>query len=182
MAKGTISKKRKVPSLHSRAARRATSPGIDTDKSLKNAKPPPESIDHRPSILAIHHDAGVSKKQKKGRALSSKARKRHEKAQDRAAAIMERTEKKVALSKGQSRTIQSRRKAWEEINHNSRVEPKGNARLEEDNTDKSEFDDEMGGAEEEGRNQQTSVTDKADVIGPATTTAMDQDDDDDGIL
>ncbi|KAI0120203.1 Alb1-domain-containing protein [Nemania sp. FL0031] len=187
MAKGTISKKRKAPSLHSRAARRATSPGIDTDKSLKNVKPPPESIDHRPSILAIHHDAGVSKRQKKGRAMSSKARKRHEKAQDRAAAIMERTEKKVALSKGQSKAIQTRRKAWEEINQiiplsNNGVEPKGKARIEEDNTDESEFDDEMGGAEEEHRNQQRSNADKADVIVPSIGAAMDQDDDDDGIL
>ncbi|KAI1124512.1 Alb1-domain-containing protein [Nemania abortiva] len=187
MAKGTISKKKKAPSLNSRAARRATSPGIDTDKSLKNVQPPPESVDHRPSILALHHGAGVSKKQKKGRAMSSKARKRHEKAQDRAAAFMERTERKVALSKGQSRTIQGRRKMWEDINQsipldNIKTELKGKVPLDdEDNTDESGLDDNMDGAGEEHRNQQQGDADKAEVTRPATETAMDQDDDD-GIL
>ena len=77
---------------------------------------PPESLNHRPSILAIHHGAGVSKKAKKGRNLSTKARRRQERAQDRAAAVMERTELKVARSKGHARTIQTRRKTWEDIN------------------------------------------------------------------
>ncbi|KAI1633547.1 Alb1-domain-containing protein [Biscogniauxia mediterranea] len=116
MAKGAISRRKKAPSVRSRAVRRATSPSIDTDKSLKNVQPPPESVDHRPSILAIHHGAGVSKKSKKGRSMSSKARRRYEKEQDRAVAIMERTQKKVAKSKGQARTIHSRAKAWDEIN------------------------------------------------------------------
>ena len=77
---------------------------------------PPESLNHRPSILAIHHGAGVSKKAKKGRNLSTKARQRQERAQDRAAAVMERTELKVSRSKGHARTVQTRRKAWEDIN------------------------------------------------------------------
>ncbi|KAI0459897.1 Alb1-domain-containing protein [Xylaria acuta] len=189
MAKGTIAKKKKALSLHSRAARRATSPGIDTDKSLKNVQPPPESVDHRPSILAIHHGAGVSKKQKKGRAMSSKARKRHEKAQDRAAAIMERTEKKAALSKDSSRKIHSRRKVWEEINqniipsNNNKAGPKGTASRNEDGTDESEFDDELGEAGGEHGNQQGHA-DNIDMIRPATETVVDQDnqDDQDGIL
>ncbi|KAI0423419.1 Alb1-domain-containing protein [Xylaria sp. FL1042] len=187
MAKGTISKKKKAPSLHSRAARRATSPGIDTDKSLKDVQPPPESVDHRPSILAIHHGAGISKKQKKGRAISSKARKRHEKAQDRAAVIMERTEKKVALSKDQSRTIQGRRKLWEEINQkislsNGQVEPKEKTSGNGDNASgsESEFDDEMGEAGEERSSQQGSVA-KAEFMRPAVEIAVNQDEED-GIL
>ncbi|KAI0490607.1 Alb1-domain-containing protein [Xylaria cf. heliscus] len=186
MAKGTIAKKKKAPSLHSRAARRATSPGIDTDKSLKNVQPPPESVDHRPSILAIHHGAGVSKKEKKGRAMSSKARKRHEKAQDRAAAIMERTEKKVALSKDQSRAIQSRRKVWDDINQNivpsknDKAGPKGTASRDEDGTDESEFDDEMGETGGERENQRGDV-DNINMTRPGTETMVDQDDHD-GIL
>ncbi|KAI8952314.1 Alb1-domain-containing protein [Xylaria longipes] len=187
MAKGAIAKKKKAPSLHSRAARRATSPGIDTDKSLKNVRPPPESVDHRPSILAIHNGAGVSKKQKKGRALSSKARKRHEKAQDRAAAIMERTEKKAALSKDSSRTIQGRRKAWEEINqniippnNNNKAGPKGTASRDEDGIDESEFDDEMGEAGGE-RGKRQGDTDNIEIMRPPAETTMDQDDQD-GIL
>ncbi|KAI1310030.1 Alb1-domain-containing protein [Xylaria venustula] len=180
MAKGTISKKKKAPSIHSRAARRATSPGIDTDKSLKDVKPPPESVDNRPSVLAIHNGAGVSKKQKKGRAMSSKARKRHEKAQDRAATIMERTEKKVALSKSQSRAIQARSKMWEEINKNvplnntSQAEQKGRALGNGDDVDgsESEFDDDMGEAAGEAGEGRTSQQDSAAEI------TIDQDEDD----
>lgn len=212
MAKGAITKKRKgicvetpsrnhtffktnnsscqslAPSLHSRAARRATSPGIDTDKSLKNVQPPPESVDHRPSILAIHSGAGVAKKQKKNRAMSSRARKRYEKAQDRAAAVMERTEKKVALSKDQSKAIQHRRKVWDEINqtiplNNSKAESKEKVHADEESTDESEFDDEMGVAKYQHRNHQQSDADEVDMARPDTETAMNQDGgDDDGIL
>ncbi|KAI0546878.1 Alb1-domain-containing protein [Xylaria curta] len=190
MAKGTIAKKKKAPSLHSRAARRATSPGIDTDKSLKNVQPPPDdSVDHRPSILAIHHGAGVSKKQRKGRAMSSKARKRHEKAQDRAATVMERTEKKVALSKDSSRTIQTRRKVWEEINqdissksHNTKTVPNAATAShdeDDDGTEESELDEKMGEAGGEDGHPQRG---DRDHILDATETRIDQDQDDhDGI-
>ncbi|KAH7033355.1 Alb1-domain-containing protein [Microdochium trichocladiopsis] len=115
MGKGVI-KKNRTPSVHSRAARRATDLDIDTDKSLKEVRPPSESVDHRPSILAIHQNAGVTKKAKKGRNLSSKARKRQEKSMDRAAAIMERTEHKVVQSKNRGRTVETRRKTWDDIN------------------------------------------------------------------
>ncbi|EPE05038.1 hypothetical protein F503_00192 [Ophiostoma piceae UAMH 11346] len=108
---------KKGPSKHSRAARRATSPGIDTDKSLKDIKAPTKSANERHSILGIHQSAGVTKKQKKtGRSLSARARKRQEKGLDRAAAIIERTATKVERSKSQSRVIQSRSKEWTEIN------------------------------------------------------------------
>ncbi|KLU92739.1 hypothetical protein MAPG_11641 [Magnaporthiopsis poae ATCC 64411] len=111
---------KKAPSKHSRAARRATSPSIDTDKSLKNVKPPAESINLRPAVLAAQHGAGVGKmkKARSGRkaVLSSRARRRHEKGMDRAEAIMDRTLSKIEKSKGQARTIQGRRKAWEDIN------------------------------------------------------------------
>jgi hypothetical protein len=112
MAKGTISKGKKGPSIHSRAARRATSPGIDTDKSLKNVKPPE---DLRPNVLAAHHSAGVNKKKRKV-VMSHKARKRHEKSMDRAEAVMDRTENKVKKSVGHFKVIKSRNRAWDEIN------------------------------------------------------------------
>ncbi|KAI0533258.1 Alb1-domain-containing protein [Xylaria digitata] len=179
MAKGTISKKKKAPSLHSRAARRVTSPSIDTDKSLKNVQPPPKSADHRPSVLAIHHGAGVSKKQKTGRAMSSKARKRFEKAQDRAVANMDRLEKKVALSKVQSRAIQGRRKAWEEINQDIPLsadivaEPRGKVPNEEGHEGEPESDDDkMGETVEERRSQQGDVGEVDTIVNQ---------DDDDGI-
>ncbi|KAF2964455.1 hypothetical protein GQX73_g9109 [Xylaria multiplex] len=179
MAKGAISKKKKAPSVHSRAARRATSPSIDTDKSLKNVQPPPKSADHRPSVLAIHHGAGISKKQKTGRAMSSKARKRFEKAQDRAVANMDRLEKKVALSKGQSRAIQGRRKAWEEINQDiplsaDVVEPRGKVPNEEEHEGEPESDDD---------NMREAVEERGSQPGDAgEVDTMANQDDDDGIL
>ncbi|KAI0525702.1 Alb1-domain-containing protein [Xylaria bambusicola] len=183
MAKGAISKKKKAPSLHSRAARRATSPSINTDKSLKDVQPPPESVDHRPSVLAIHQGAGVSKKQKKSRAMSSKARKRHEKAQDRAAAIIERTEKKVALSKDKSRAIEGRRKVWEEINKNvpiggDKVQPGGNISGNGVSVDESgsELDDEMGEMGQQGDTVNERISTRA-----TTDTVLPQDQDEDDI-
>ncbi|KAK0626654.1 Alb1-domain-containing protein [Immersiella caudata] len=112
MTKGTISKGKKGPSIHSRAARRATSPGIDTDKSLKNVKPPEDS---RPNTLAAHHSAGITKKKRKV-VMSHKARKRHEKSMDRAEAVMGRTENKVKKSVDHFKVIKSRNRAWDEIN------------------------------------------------------------------
>jgi hypothetical protein len=105
-------------SVHSRAAKRASSPSIDTDKSLKNVKPPAESVNYRPSILAIHHGAGVTKKPKSGRkvVLSAKAKRRQEKDLDRAKAVTDKKEKKIEKSKGRARTVQKRSKTWEELN------------------------------------------------------------------
>ncbi|KAI0597999.1 Alb1-domain-containing protein [Biscogniauxia sp. FL1348] len=179
-----------APSARSRAARRATSPSIDTDKSLKNVQPPPESVDHRPSILAIHHGAGVSRKYKKGRNMSSKARRRHEKEQDRAVAIMERTQQKVAKSKGQARNIHSRAKAWDEINKQipaaARKSTEENSDEEEDQ-EESELDDEMNEAPEAkqaGGTTSATTTTAATAIATTGTVPipLEMDEDHDGIL
>jgi hypothetical protein len=105
-------------SIHSRAAKRASSPGIDLDKSLKGLKPPVDAKKHRPSVLAVHQGAGVTKKSKNGRksVLSAKAKRRQEKGLDRAEAVMDKKEKKVEKSKGRARTVQERSKAWEDLN------------------------------------------------------------------
>ncbi|RYO80552.1 hypothetical protein DL766_001095 [Monosporascus sp. MC13-8B] len=175
MAKGGISKKARAPSKHSRSARRATSPSIDTDKSLKDVKPPAESINHRPSILAIHHGAGVSKKAKKARNLSSKARRRQEKAQDRAAAVIERTELKVAKSKGQARTIQTRRKAWDDINvqipQSNKKSDRDQDGGEEDEDGGSELDNETGEAEDDSHR---SLNNRTPKMPPKRMTANPQ--------
>ncbi|KAK1835850.1 Alb1-domain-containing protein [Podospora conica] len=105
--------KQRATSKHSRAARRATSPGIDTDKSLKHVKPPTDA--KKPDVLAAHHSGGITKKKRKV-VLSTKARKRQEKSMDRAEAVMDRTTTKVEKSKGSFRVIQSRKKTWDEIN------------------------------------------------------------------
>lgn len=104
-------------SKHSRAAKRASSPSIDTDKSLKEIKAP-HNIENRPSVLAIHQGAGVSKKSKNGRkaVLSAKAKRRQEKGMDRAEALMDQKSTRIEKSKNRARNVQERAKAWEELN------------------------------------------------------------------
>jgi len=109
MAKTAALKKKGAIKPHSRAAKRASSPSINTDKSLKSVKPPADGPNHRPSILAIHQGAGVVKRSKKGRTMSTKARRRQEKGLERAEAVMDKTEKKVAKSIGKERTVKERR-------------------------------------------------------------------------
>ena len=87
--------------------------------------------------------------------MSFKAGRRHEKAQDRAAAVMERTELKVVRSKGQARVIHSRRKAWEDVNEEipqsntnttKKSETNQQSEVVGDEGGVSELDDEMGEA------------------------------------
>ncbi|KAH6724322.1 Alb1-domain-containing protein [Leptodontidium sp. MPI-SDFR-AT-0119] len=118
MAKTAPTKKKGVTSVHSRAAKRASSPGIDLDKSLKDLKPPPTTKNQRASVLAIHQGAGISKKSKNGRksVLSAKAKRRQEKGLDRAEAVIDKKEIKIEKSKDRARTVQERAKNWEELN------------------------------------------------------------------
>lgn len=101
--------------MRSRAAKRASSPSIDTDKSLKNVKAP-ETVYH-PQVLSPAQGAGVSKK-KSGRKtqLSSKAKRRQDKGMDRAEAVMDRTSTKIEKSKYRGRNVQERAKTWEALN------------------------------------------------------------------
>lgn len=105
-------------SVRSREARRATSPGINTDKTLKEIKPPVETKSKRPSVLAVHQGAGVTKKSKNGRksVLSSKAKRRHEKGLDRAEAVIDKKGTRIEKSRTRSRTVQERAKGWDDQN------------------------------------------------------------------
>ncbi|OBT53263.1 hypothetical protein VE04_05571 [Pseudogymnoascus sp. 24MN13] len=116
MAKSAPPKKKSVASVRSRAAKRASSPSIDTDKSLKEAKPPSET--KTPAVLGIHHGAGITKKSKHGRkaVLSARAKRRQEISMDRAEAAMDKKSTKIEKSKDRARTIQSRSKTWDEQN------------------------------------------------------------------
>ncbi|OAA78889.1 Ribosome biogenesis protein Alb1 [Akanthomyces lecanii RCEF 1005] len=113
-----MAKAKTQPSKRSRAARRATSPSIDTDKSLKTAQPPPRTKPtDRPSVLAVQHAAGVQKRSSHRKThLSAKARKRREKGMEMAEAVMERTSNKVQRSLNRQRTVDKRRKEWDAIN------------------------------------------------------------------
>ncbi|KAL7808792.1 Alb1 domain-containing protein [Trichoderma aethiopicum] len=109
------------PSKRSRAARRATSPSINTDKSLKEVSLPTSthaaaSAAPRPSVLAARHSAGVTKKSKRGRQLSARGRRRQEKGLEMAEAFVERKNKKLEKSLGKARVVQSRAKKWDDIN------------------------------------------------------------------
>lgn len=113
--------------------------------------------------------------------MSFKARKRFEKGQDRAAAIVERTEKKVAKSKGQARTMLSRRKAWDDINSQipaNKKKPQDEADEEEED-EVSELDEDMGDTQ-----AQVEKVEKAFEGAAATDKAPLQaiEEEDDGIL
>ncbi|KAL6879309.1 Alb1 domain-containing protein [Trichoderma novae-zelandiae] len=110
-----------TPAKRSRAARRATSPSINTDKSLKDVSLPAttsasSSASARPSVLAARHSAGVTKKSKRGRQLSARGRRRQEKGLEMAEAFVERTSKKLERSLGRARVVQARAKKWDDIN------------------------------------------------------------------
>jgi hypothetical protein len=166
-------------SIHSRAAKRASSPSIDTDKSLKDVKPPAEPLGFRPSILAIHQGAGVTKKQKHGRksVLSSKAKRRQERGLNRAEAVMDKNEKKVEKSRGRARSVQERSKAWDELNRKMVAKKAREAALA---LEKENWVDEANEEEDEETELDTAVmvgvkdldvTDAPPVGGTTTTTS-----------
>ncbi|KAF4626203.1 hypothetical protein G7Y89_g11958 [Cudoniella acicularis] len=177
MAKTAPNKKKSSTSIHSRAAKRASSPSINTDKSLKEAKPPVDSKSIRPSVLAVHQGAGVSKKSKNGRksVLSAKARKRQEKGLDRAETVMDKKEKKVEKSKGRARTVQERSKAWEELNKKMLAKK---AKEDAERLEKENWVDEEDEAMEEDAEVKNAEVIPAEVIAqyvPLSAPAEDED-------
>ncbi|KAI9718082.1 MAG: hypothetical protein M1812_004340 [Candelaria pacifica] len=111
-----LKKHAKSTSIRSRSAKRASSPSLNLDKSLKQAKPPPSSSSYRHSVLSAHHDGGISKKSKKVKPISRQQRRRQEKGIERAEAVMDKTEKRVVRSIGRQRVVKNRRAAWDELN------------------------------------------------------------------
>lgn len=106
-----------VTSVHSRAAKRASSPGINLDKSVKNIKTPSFIKSLQPSVLAIHQGAGVLKRSNHRKSVpSSKARRRHKRELDFAEKISDKKEKKIERSKNKARAVNERCKSWEELN------------------------------------------------------------------
>ncbi|KAF4470673.1 hypothetical protein FALBO_2416 [Fusarium albosuccineum] len=155
--------KKKAPSIHSRAARRATSPSIDTDRSLKDIKPPSRTASQRRSVLAAQHSAGVTKKSKRGRKdnMSAKAKRRHEKGLEMAEAVSERTKSKVEKSIGRGKNVQQRSKAWDDINKAAEI--KG----------QDDSETEVKGAQEWDADEDMEVADDQTII-PAPVTTIDE--------
>lgn len=106
-------------SIHSRAARRATSPSLDLDKSLKNIRAPQEDVEKKPSqrphsVLGAH-GGGISKK-RKVKQLSRAQKLRQRKGIERADNIAGSMERKMQQAVGRHKTVKSRRGEWDELN------------------------------------------------------------------
>lgn len=91
-------------SLHSRAARRETSPSADVDKSLKSM-PRVETPTKQP---VINH-AGISKKKSKTKALTRAQKLRQQKGIERAESVMDQLETKISKSIGRAKAVNARR-------------------------------------------------------------------------
>ncbi|KAF2279946.1 uncharacterized protein EI97DRAFT_358578, partial [Westerdykella ornata] len=137
MAKTAKVKKRQA-TIHSRAARRAVSPSIDLDKSIKTATPDsPKQKAAKPHVLASQN-AGVSKKTK-SKPLKRQQRLRHLKGLERAADNLDKLELKVQKSVAREKNVRERRKGWEEVNGERRDKKQRNPfeALEEGNFESS---------------------------------------------
>ncbi|KAF2838124.1 hypothetical protein M501DRAFT_1004970 [Patellaria atrata CBS 101060] len=112
MAK-TAKPKNKNPSLHSRAARRASSPSLNTDKSLKNIPLPANT--KQTFTLNKAHNASIPKR-KKQKQLTRQQRLRREKGIERAEVIGERLEVKREKSGKREKRVKERSREWEVVN------------------------------------------------------------------
>ncbi|KAL4887286.1 Alb1-domain-containing protein [Aspergillus karnatakaensis] len=108
--------KSRPQSKHSRAARRAASPSLDLDKSLASLPRAEKTELHRESILTDRANAGVTKKQSKPRAKSRAQRQRQQKGMEKAEAILDQLEKKVAGSVTRAKAVKSRAADWSDLN------------------------------------------------------------------
>ncbi|KAI9790709.1 MAG: hypothetical protein M1816_004850 [Peltula sp. TS41687] len=177
-----MKKKSAIQSRHSRAARRASSPSHNLDKSLRAVKPPTEGPDHRPSILAIHHGAGVTKRSKRKAPVSSKKRKRHEKGIERAELVMDRLEKKVARSMGKGKSVKGRKTTWDELNTKLTAEGNSKEAGHEQQEDLEGEDEHMSVESEDVAEHPTVDGTSSPRLPEAAAVALPGSDDDDGIL
>lgn len=100
----------------SRAAKRAASPSIDTDKSLKDV----DRVDIGP-ILHANTRSGVGKKNKT-KPMKRGQRVRQEKGLARAEAVMSQMEKKKVGADQKLKKRRDRRALWDEVNDASKEE------------------------------------------------------------
>lgn len=103
------------PSIHSRAARRATSPSLqgNVSQSLKDIQPPSrtKSTTH---IFSGSRDGGIRKK--KSKQLKRGQLERHRKGIERADIVKGQLDVKLVKSLGRLKTIKERRKEWGQVN------------------------------------------------------------------
>ncbi|KAK5200352.1 hypothetical protein LTR99_009151 [Exophiala xenobiotica] len=112
MAKTAKVKKNATANPRSRASKRATSPSIDVDKSVKNA---PRASDATP-VLAARPASGVTKSKSKQKPLTRGQRRRHEKGLARAEVVQDRLSKKADEAVSKLKKIRDRAKLWDDVN------------------------------------------------------------------
>ncbi|KAK0281465.1 hypothetical protein LTR35_000822 [Friedmanniomyces endolithicus] len=157
MAKTPKVKKREV-SFRSRAARRGASPPAKDSA----AKPSAKETDYKP-WLHNAQNAGITKKQK-AKPLKRQQKVRQQRAMEKADAVVDKLERKVADSKARSKRIQLRAKAWEELNAQSIAVKKTAA-------DETAVEEAMPGAEDE--RQERNIEDVAMPVPESTKIAED---------
>ncbi|KAI5811115.1 Alb1-domain-containing protein [Peziza echinospora] len=128
MKTAPLKKSKSSLSVHSRAVRRAASPTLNVDKSLLNISLPSEPnapLDTKTRMakslteisLRTNHaggNGGVGKA--KSKKLSTKQRKRKEKAMEMGEAVLERTARKVSESIVKAKAVDHRRAGWDDMN------------------------------------------------------------------
>lgn len=137
----------------SRAAKRASSPSLNLDKTLTEVS---RASDATP-VLGVrpHASNGIQKSKKKAKPLKRGQRARQEKGLARAEAVLDQLEKKKAVSQVKVKKVRSRRALWEEINDEAIEEKRkvprllvgGNENRENEGAEDVGWEDEQGDAE-----------------------------------
>ncbi|RMZ84845.1 hypothetical protein DV737_g1002, partial [Chaetothyriales sp. CBS 132003] len=112
MAKTGKSKRNVITNPRSRAAKRATSPSLNTDKSLKEV----DRADAGAILHSRHNAAGGIVKRNKTAPMKRGQRVRQERGLARAEAVMDQLEKKVEGARSKVKKRRDRRALWEEVN------------------------------------------------------------------
>lgn len=114
----------------------------------------------RPSVLAVHHSAGVQKKTSHRKShMSAKAKKRREKGMEMAEAVLERTSNKVRKSLTRQKAVDNRRQAWDAINRDVNEDEDD----EEDDEDEDMGEDAAAAKDKKNKKQKKAAAkDKAD--------------------
>ncbi|KAK3113405.1 hypothetical protein LTR53_009339 [Teratosphaeriaceae sp. CCFEE 6253] len=181
MAKTPKVKKREV-SFRSRAARRGASPPLAKDGVAAKPAPAAKETEYKPWLHSAQN-AGITKKQK-AKPLKRQQRERQQRAIEKADAVVNKLERKVADSKARSKRVQSRAKAWDELNAKPAVVKMtvGAETLATDEIPEGEEGGEelkmedVGLAAAESTVTTDSATTKA-MTAPATSTAPEADED-----
>ncbi|CAL5870859.1 uncharacterized protein PFLUO_LOCUS5100 [Penicillium psychrofluorescens] len=149
-------------SQHSRAARRAASPSLDLDKSLRTLPRAESPTGQHSSVLSERANSGVQKRQKKGKNVSKAQRLRQQKGLERAEAVVDQMQVKLAKSANRQKTINSRRADWEDTNRKSTIFQA--LQQEDDEADNNEQGD-------NGMAEDTAPSKSKPVLKPTPTVA-----------